>query len=326
MLTEPAALSALYRLTGSSAAVDALVRRFATWQDLAEATPHTLVAHVGAWAGSLRVPAHCPPMPPPGAGVRVLTRYHQTGYPSALLRLPVPPSMLYVRGQIPVGCLIAVGGAQYPSADAIERARAVAERAALRGGTIVAAVDCGCGRAAMEAALSCGGKVVAIASGPIGVISRAEGMFQTALSLGGGVLSEHGPGASWSDMNVLRASELAAAMGDLVAVAEFGIHPAGGLGFVQSAARAGRPMLSFATISCDRPLSSSSLLSRGGRICDTFGQLDLPQELASIGLLASRAVKGHPLADYVVANSDDLTMVIQAYADNDSWPSNGGAA
>jgi hypothetical protein len=314
LLTDHKALSALYRITASAAAVDALVGYFSTWEELALSSPYTRGAHLGAWAAALRFPAVCPAMGPPGSGVRVLSLYDEGDYPVALSAMAFPPPLLYLRGAVPRGAMIAVGGVHRPSAEGVLRARVAARVCALLGLAVVASLDTGCGRAALEESVRAHNPALGVAGASLETVGPNDWLVENLVSGGGGVLSAYPPGTSWSEMGCIFGSELVAVMGHLVVVVEFGLHLSGGLAMVQATMRGSRPLISFGWRRGETPLGVSSMLTRGGRLVDTFGRVDLPPELACSERAVLRAKAGLPLADAVVADAISLERAMRVLA------------
>ena len=310
LLTDHSSLSALYRITASAAAVDALVHHYETWDDLAISSPYSRAAKLGPWAASLRFPRLCPPIAPPGPGVRVLSRYDGGDYPDALLRMAFPPPLIYLRGIIPQRSLIAIGGTHHPTAHGIHRSRVSARVAQMLGLSVTASLDTGCGRAALEESVRAGMPALAVAGASLESAGPNDWLIESLLDNGGGVISAYPPGTSWAEMGCIFGSELVAALGHLVVIAEFGLHVTGGLPMVQAAMRGGRPLISFTHGQEGVALWASSLLTRGGVLVNSSNQGDLPPELSASPRASERAKAGLPLADAVVRDAAGLERAV----------------
>jgi len=314
LLTDPECLAALSRITGDSSAVDTLVRNFRTWEELSSASPYIRAGRVGPWAAALRLTPFCPPMAPPGPGVKILSRYRAGTYPTTLSRLESPPPLIYLRGQIPKGLMVAIGGMHRPTPNGISRSRLAARVAQMLVLVVTASLDTGCGRAALEESIRANQPALAVAGSSIESVGPNDGLIEELISIGGGVISPFPAGTAWSEMGCIQGSELVAAMGHVVVIAEFGLHLAGGMSMVQAAMHGGRPLITFTHGQDGVPLWGSSLLTRETRRVDTYGKLALPPELIKNRKAAARALAGLPLVDAVVKDAASLERAVAVLA------------
>jgi DNA processing protein len=93
-----------------------------------------------------------------------LTTLLDGDYPANLRRLPHPPPLLFLRGQVQPGdaWAAAVVGTRTPSPAGLRRARRFASLLARRGVTVVSGLARGVDTAAHEAALDAGGRSIAV--------------------------------------------------------------------------------------------------------------------------------------------------------------------
>src|SRR5690606_11764674 len=89
-------------------------------------------------------------------GTRILTRL-DPGYPRLLFDLPLPPPVLFLRGELPAGPAVAIVGSRRADAYGREAARAFAGDLARAGLGIVSGFARGIDEAAHRGALEAGG-------------------------------------------------------------------------------------------------------------------------------------------------------------------------
>jgi DNA processing protein len=117
-------------------------------------------------------------------------------FPQALLEIPDPPLVLYVRGALPTGPVLAVVGSRRGSARGREIARAWSASLAQAGVWIVSGLAYGVDAAAHRGALDAGGRTLAVLASGLDRPSPANNvaLARELLESGGGWLSEHPPG------------------------------------------------------------------------------------------------------------------------------------
>lgn len=117
-------------------------------------------------------------------------------YPNALAELPDRPMWLFVRGEIPSRCGVAVVGSRRATRYGMDIARAIAVRIALSGWPVISGLANGVDTAAHRGALEAGGKTTAVLGSGIDVwYPRGNRVLgETILASGGGVISESPPG------------------------------------------------------------------------------------------------------------------------------------
>lgn len=131
-------------------------------------------------------------------GLTVLVRGGR-GFPRAFEEMPDPPLLIYMRGTLPSGPMLAMVGSRRPSSRARHLARELAAGLAADGVIIVSGLAYGIDAAAHEGALSVAGRTVAVlASGlerPTPVGNR--GLAARILAGEGAWISEYPPGQKY---------------------------------------------------------------------------------------------------------------------------------
>jgi DNA processing protein len=125
-------------------------------------------------------------------GVRVLAS-SESGYPAALGRIPDPPPLLYVRGELTPadGLAVAIVGARRATPYGLRMAERLAGSLARVGLTIVSGLARGIDAAAHRGALRAGGRTVAVVANGLGSIYPPEHADLAAeIAERGAVLSE----------------------------------------------------------------------------------------------------------------------------------------
>jgi DNA processing protein len=241
-LREPQAMCALYRMFGQHDTVMSVVARFPTWEALAAATPSELGYVLGPRGASLRLPALCPALPELPPGTSAVSRL-DADYPAALREVDDPPAVLFVRGTLPPGPAVAIGGADHPSPQGIEIARSAALAAVAQRRPVIVQLGDGVAQAALRCAVTAGGKVVVVLPSGIDVPSRHAMLLDEVLAGGGAVITEVPPGIGLSDRFTAAAGRLVVALASAVVLAEVGRHQTSGAGLARSAVTAGRYLI-----------------------------------------------------------------------------------
>ena len=114
-------------------------------------------------------------------------------YPELLKGIKKPPKALRIRGNLPPNRkIIAISGSRKTTKQAFESADRIGKMLAQHGYTIVTGLAKGCDAAAVEGALSAGGKVIGVV--PIGLKSLRDltrKLAQKIFATGGAVISEY---------------------------------------------------------------------------------------------------------------------------------------
>ena len=114
-------------------------------------------------------------------------------YPEPLKGIKKPPKALRIRGNLPPNRkIIAISGSRKTTKQALDTADRIGKMLAQHGYTIVTGLAQGCDAAAVEGALSAGGKVIGVV--PLGLKSLRDPtrkLAQKIFATGGAVLSEY---------------------------------------------------------------------------------------------------------------------------------------
>jgi DNA processing protein len=241
-LRHPLSLAALYRLLWDHAMVHALASTYPTWGHLSAASPADLGYVAGRRGAALSIPAVPPVGPEIPDGVELLTRYSPR-YPADLREVADPPVVLYLRGRLPDGPTVTIGGAHHPSPQGIEIARSAALAAVAQRVPVVALLTDGAGEVALRTAAAAGGRCVAVLPHGLDQVSRHTGLLQRVLEAGGAWLTEVPPGVSSFERFVISGARIAAALSPAVVLAEVGRHPSSGAPLATAAVAAGRYLI-----------------------------------------------------------------------------------
>lgn len=161
------------------------------------------------------------------AGVSVLT-YFDDAYPPLLRRIPDPPPVLYVRGDLgPVSDprAVAVVGTREPTQFGRTAAQQLATALSDSGWVIVSGLAKGIDTLAHEAALAAGGRTVAILGCGLDRIYPRENsaLADAILASGGALLSELPFGAPPIARNLIQRDRLQSGISGAVVIAQTGI-------------------------------------------------------------------------------------------------------
>ena len=164
-------------------------------------------------------------------------------YPAGLRRLADAPSVLYVRGSIPVGPAVAMVGARAAYRAGTELAHTVASALAGQGITVVSGGAIGIDTASHQGALAGGGQTVSILGSALDrpYPQRNLALFRQ-LATHGAVVSSFAPGTPPHRGCFPRRNRLIAALADAVLVVQAGAR-SGALQTAGWARRLGLPIL-----------------------------------------------------------------------------------
>ncbi|MGQ9778455.1 MAG: DNA-processing protein DprA [Bacillota bacterium] len=137
-------------------------------------------------------------------GVRVLALY-LPGYPRLLAKIPAPPPVLFVRGEIRPEdeVAVAVVGTRTPTPSGRLTAERLAGELAAQGVTVVSGMARGIDTAAHRGALAAGGRTIAVLGSGIDVVYPPENLrlYEEIAAEGGAVISEFALGTEPLPMN-----------------------------------------------------------------------------------------------------------------------------
>ncbi|MEM9594193.1 MAG: DNA-processing protein DprA [Acidobacteriota bacterium] len=128
------------------------------------------------------------------SGYRILTRLDDA-YPTALLDHPLPPPVLYCRGNLPAGPAVSIVGSRRMDSYGRDATRLFARGLARAGVTVVSGFALGVDQAAHRACLDAGGKTVAVLGCGLDIDYPAGSRgLADAIAQSGALISELPPG------------------------------------------------------------------------------------------------------------------------------------
>jgi len=190
-----------------------------------ESADHALRTHVPSVQAIARAAADALIADVDRIGARLITR-DSAAYPSRLLELHDPPTVLFTQGQLFAADppAVAIVGTRQASSYGVRVARAIATACAKAGATIISGLAKGIDGAAHEAALAAGGRTVAVLGTGLDVhYPRSHRALQTAIAQHGLLVSELRPGNTGHSGTFPRRNRIIAALADVTVVIEAGI-------------------------------------------------------------------------------------------------------
>lgn len=144
-------------------------------------------------------------------------------YPELLRHIPDPPSVLYLKGEMPRGVFIAVVGTRHPTSYGKMVAEKISELIALNGAVVISGLAYGIDAIAHATSLRCGGKTVAVLGSGVDVIYPAEhtSLF-SRIAKNGAVISEYPPGEPPNSGHFPKRNRIISALSKAVVVVEAG--------------------------------------------------------------------------------------------------------
>lgn len=241
-LRAPESLAALYRHLWDHDLVATLASSFPTWEELARADYARLAHLLGPRTAAFTLPDRPDPTPDLPAGAVMVSRYAMN-YPADLREVEQPPCVLYVRGELPFGPSVGVGGAEHPSPQGVEISRAAAFAAAGQRRPVVVLLSKGVGVTALQATVDAGGKAVVVLPHGIDQNSRHQSLLEQVIELGGAVVTEVPPGIGVTEQFTLMANRIVTALSHAVVLAEVGRHVSAGALLARATIRSGRYLI-----------------------------------------------------------------------------------
>ena len=203
-------------------------------------------------------------------------------YPARLSALPAPPGFLLCEGDPAVlaGPAVTVAGSRTPDAYGADCARAFGRALAQGGAAVVAGVAYGVDQAALEGALSAGGRAVAVLPAGFGHLTPAgfRDLCERIARAGGAVVSEHPDDCPVTRQAYHQRARLLAALGDRLFVPQ--CAQKSGAHLAAAAARALQKPVYALPGDVRTPFAAGfwRLLQEGGQVCVYPHQLlDQPQ-------------------------------------------------
>lgn len=236
------------------------------------------------------------------AGVRAVG-YFDEQFPRRLRKIPSPPAVLYIRGDLPDESqpAVAVIGTREPTMFGRTAAEALTAAAAAEGLAIISGLALGVDAIAHEAALRSGARTVAILGSGLGNVTPRQnrGLAERILAAGGALISEQPHSSASSPRSLVSRNRLQAGLSDALLVCQTGLA-GGSLHTVRFAAEQGKPVWAAEPkAASDASEGNRALIGRPAR--DLPGLLDAWRGKEK---LAERSGGGEPLARAV--NSDNL--------------------
>lgn len=199
----------------------------------------------------------------------------EVGYPAALLDLPDPPRVLFVRGALPErGRAVAVVGSRAATPYGLAQAGALGADLARLGFTVVSGLARGIDGAAHRGALDAGGTSVAVLPGGLDAVTpRHHAELAEALCARGGLLSEQASGPPPFRATFLERNRLIAALSAATVVVEAAAR-SGALATAACARRLGRPVFAVpGDVDRETSRGTHALIRAGATLCESAGDV-----------------------------------------------------
>jgi DNA processing protein len=225
------------------------------------------------------------------AGNRIVT-FADADYPQALLALPDPPPLLYVKGRAELldRPAFAIVGSRNASPQGETNAASFAGALSAAGFVVVSGLALGCDAAAHRGALDAGGATVAvIGTGPDRIYPARNAGLARRIAVDGAIVSEFAPGTPPLSHNFPRRNRIIAGLcrGCLVVEAA---EQSGSLITARLAAEAGREVFALpGSIHASLSRGCHKLIKQGAKLVETAQ--DILEELrweAAVGPAAAR--------------------------------------
>jgi DNA processing protein len=232
----------------------------------------------------------------------------EPGYPELLARIPDPPLLLYIRGQVPLldGPALAIVGSRNASVQGRANATDFAEALSAAGLCIVSGLALGIDAAAHEGALRrCGGTVAVVGTGPDIVYPARNRALAERIAQDGCIVSEYPVGTPPIPGNFPRRNRIISGLAAGVLVVEAAAQ-SGSLITARQAAEHGRDVFAIpGSIHAALAKGCHMLIREGAKLVDTAQ--DVLEALAQSPLLALQASR-LPEADISLThiNSDNM--------------------
>ncbi len=204
-------------------------------------------------------------------GQHILT-LADSAYPQALLDIPDPPTLLYVRGRIDLlnRPSLAMVGSRHPTPQGLDNAHQFAVALAKAGLVIVSGLALGIDAAAHQGALACGGDSIAvIGTGNDRIYPARNRELAIALAERGCVISEFPLGTPVAAANFPRRNRLISGLARAVLVVEATVD-SGSLITARLAAEQGREVCAIpGSIHAPQARGCHKLIKQGAKLVET---------------------------------------------------------
>lgn len=201
----------------------------------------------------------------------------ESGYPPALVSIPAPPEVLYLRGRLPPPPRVAVVGSRKADNYGLETARALGVGLAAAGVAVVSGGAGGVDTAALEGCLEGSGRPVAVLGTGVDVAYPAanRGLFERVAETGA-LVSEHPPKTPGRPAHFSKRNRIISGLAEGVVVVR-AAKKSGSLITAQDAVRQGRVLMAVpGPAGDDLSAGVHQLIRQGARLVeDTADVLEL---------------------------------------------------
>lgn len=213
-----------------------------------------------------------------------------SAFPDTLRNIPKPPSVLYMRGQLPAGQYVAIVGSRRPTPYGEQVTHQLASELAAAGAVIVSGLAIGLDGIAHQAAVDAGGKTVAILAHGLDKIypARHRALAEQILATGGAILSEYEPGVEALPHHFVERNRLIAGLSEAVIVTEAATK-SGSLITARDALAAGRTVMAV-------PGNITSVYSAGPNNLIRSGAIPITSAADAIVALGYHAAEAVPVS------------------------------
>lgn len=304
-----AAVAALWHAWGDANAVLSVLHAVPTWGELIALGQSSRVGLIGPVLSSVPLPEVCPPPPDLPGGGRAVTPYDMD-FPSALD--PVRWPVLYVRGHLPAGRAVLVGGSSNPSPQGVEIARSAALAAAGDRVPLVAVLTEGVGLVAVRTAAAAGGRVIVVVPHSLEQYSQHQSLLDEVCRAGGAVVTHLRAGTPSSAWAADLAAVLAVGLAHSVVIAETGTPPGHAATLTRATVEAERYLIAPAPPEHHVPTSALGLTVL------TQPRMFTAAWYGSSPRVMARLAAGLPAADVVVSDQAQISAAIRQSCPKDT--------
>jgi DNA processing protein len=234
-----------------------------------------------------------------------------SSWPSWMLTVPQPPSVLFYRGSLPAGPCVAVVGTREPTRFGLAVVDKVVGSAAKASVGVVSGLARGIDTAAHSAALKRGLLTWAILGGGVDAPSPRENrdLAEEIIDSGGGLVSEQLPGVEPNPQRLVSRNRLQVGASQIVVVAQTGVSG----GTIHTARFAIEQDKTLVVARPDSPWDAE--VQSGGNLLLTDPQGCDPRMFNAGAKLATRLRGRAPMADIVLRRGEDLDSLWVAIND-----------
>lgn len=297
-----AAVAALWDAWGDAAAILNVLNSVSTWGELVALPQAARVGLSGAALAAIELPLVCPPSPDLPGGGRAVTPY-DPDYPQVLDTRTWP--VLYVRGHLPAGAAVTIGGSGNPSPQGVETARSAVLAAVGDRVPVVTVLTDGLGLVATRTAVAAGGRAIVVVPHGLDQYSLHQGLLDDVCRAGGAIVTALRAGTNTSPQSEDLAAYLAVGLARAVVIAEVGAPPSNGASLARAAVEEERYIIAPAPPAHHVPASALGLTVL------TQPRMFAPQWYGSSVRTRERLAAGLAAADVVVTDQAQLAAAIR---------------